>query len=130
MASYICACPWACAYGQRSCGFVSAFNPRSAAGECSWCRARRAAAALPSPSKSSRYFSQCQVISCLTDSPEILWEPLYQIFPNYCNPSKIPSSPGPLHLLVPYHLPHFLSVPSPWLRQLLNPTSKPSKSCS
>lgn len=107
---------WTCPY----------FNPHSAAGECSQSCAERAAAALLSPSKNSRYFPGCHWLfpAWLT-----LLRSLDQIFPHHRNPSKIHSSPTPLHLLVPYHLPHFLSVPSPWLRQQPNPRSKQSKSC-
>lgn len=62
--------------------------------------------ALPSP----------LVTSSLTDSPEILHEPFYQIFLTYFNPSKIPSSQTSLHLIIPYNLPHLLGVRSLWLR--------------
>lgn len=35
------------------------------------------------------------IISSVTDSPEILYEPLYQNIPTYFHPSKIPNSQPP-----------------------------------
>lgn len=120
MANYIRAC------------LRAAFNPCNTADEYSWSRAKRAASALWSPSKNNRHFPgdlpPALVISFLTDSPEILYEPFYQILPSCFNLSKTPSSQNPFHLIILYHLPHLLGVPSPWLRQLINPTSKQSKS--
>lgn len=118
VAGYKCACPWAGALGQKSHGPVSAFNPRSAAGECSQSHAKRAAAALPSPSKNHRYFPGCHWLfpNWLALLKEIFAPNFSQLLCPFIN-SQLPS---PLHLLVPLHLPPFLAVPSPCLRQLLN----------
>lgn len=68
------------------------------------------------------------VISSLADSPEMLYEPLYQNTPTYFHPSEIPSSQPPSS---DHTLWHTSSSSCPFsLVKLINPTSKQSKSCS